>query len=331
MHFRLNFDLPFLAICEDREFELSLPSEVGTIAVKFSRANEKHHEKWKCEACCSAVPKESIRVLFEALSKSEIVPKNDWESFGLRGLELLGPPAYRQFVDKIASILSGLTKDAVSLLQWRLRLTGSHSPLIGGGRLWWSLDGNAWRAIPGIAGSAAADSFALARVPNTIRGEIAALVGDGLREPLGHELLREALQSTGKGARSAFVVAVMAAEVGVKQYISEILPETEWLLSNMPSPPLVKLLEEQIPRTPAKLRIGENVIVPLSIRETIKKAVQIRNEIVHKGKHARARDLLPEVTAAVRDLLYLLDYYRGISWAIHYVSSDVRAELESLK
>jgi hypothetical protein len=40
------------------------------------------------------------------------------------------------------------------------------------------------------------------------------------------------------------ILAVAAAEVGFKQFIVQMQPETKWLVANLPSPPLDKMLAE---------------------------------------------------------------------------------------
>lgn len=124
----------------------------------------------------------------------------------------------RFLVDDTREILVESAHRCLSLLQWRLNLVGSHQPLKNGKRLQWSINGNDWNAIPGVGGAEAQWVLSYRKVTPTIHDQLSALLNASKREPLGHELLREAKQLRGNGGeRSTFVVAIMAAEVGLKQ------------------------------------------------------------------------------------------------------------------
>jgi len=329
MYFRLTFDIPFLAIYEKESFNLNLQSESSRIQLEFSpAAGEFHLGKWKCVSSCEETPTSPVQKLFEYLVTDAFDPAIEWDCHGQRGLELLGPPYFRQFVDKVHSALNVSAMNAVSLMQWRLCRDGPPNPLTEGGRLWWSLDNEDWRAIPGVGGSDGGQAVGFAPIKQHVRDEICSLLLEGTTEPLGHELLREAKQLGARSSRGAFVVAIMAAEVGVKQHISKMLPETEWLLANIQSPPLFKLLEEQLPRTPGRLNFGGKVVAPPpSLRQRLRNAVNIRNDIVHKGFHGSVQSKLHDLVEDVRDLLYLLDYYQGNEWALRFIRREIVQEL----
>lgn len=334
MYFRLTFEIPFMAIYEKEPFNLELQSESTRIQLAFFPAtDESQLGRWKCISSCEQTPNPLVNRLLEDLANDAFQPATEWERHGQRDLELLGPPAFRQFVDNIQSALNVCARSAVSLMQWRLCRDGPPNPLVGGGRLWWSLDNENWRAIPGVAGSVAGQAVCFAPIKPHVRSELCSLLIQGSTEPLGHELLREAKQLGARSSRGAFVVAIMAAEVGVKQHISKMLPETEWMLANIQSPPLFKLLEEQLPKTPGRLTFGGKVVAPpLSLRQRLRNAVNIRNDIVHKGFHGSAQAKLHDLVDDVRDVLYLLDYYQGHEWALSFIRSEVVKELsESAK
>ena len=60
-------------------------------------------------------------------------------------------------------------------------------------------------------------------------------------EPLAHQLLHEAEEQIVNNSRSALIMAVAAAEVGLKSLIVQKLPETEWLIVKFAFPLLRRL------------------------------------------------------------------------------------------
>jgi hypothetical protein len=73
------------------------------------------------------------------------------------------------------------------------------------------------------------------------------------------------------------------------------------------------------------VRIGGKVPgIPDPTASELKKAVLLRNEIVHQGATQGATKLRPEtvdsVLTAVRDLLYFLDALSGQTWAVNNMS-----------
>ena len=329
MLFQLTFDVELPGV-EGVIPDFVVPLRVGKASVHLEPVGHDARYVWKCVAAVEHEPSEEVKRIFTSLNDGSLDPDKEWDDkFGRRGGELLGPRAYRAFVDTVQQALEDLAHRCVSLIQWRLDLCGSHQPLKGGNRLFWSLNGTDWKQVPCVSYSTA--SLTLIRgFSEPVHTQLMALLSDGNSQPLGHELLREAIQLRINGCeRSAFVVAVMAAEVGVKQCIMNLAPQTEWLLRNLQSPPLHKLVEELLPSL-VESSPGEspNVIpLPKFHCEVIRKAVLMRNDIVHKGHHEKVSEKLPEVISAVRDLLYRLDCLRGARWATQYLKGEQIEEL----
>jgi hypothetical protein len=133
----------------------------------------------------------------------------------------------------------------------------------------------------------------------------------------------------GENPRSSIVLAVAAAEVGFKQFAVKAVPETEWILENLQSPPLITMLKKFLW---SKLVLPpKNTVpaVPKSIIKELESAVSVRNKIVHKGVKELKGTSVESVIAAVRDLLYFLDALEGRdqSWPISHMSHEPRKEL----
>ena len=63
---------------------------------------------------------------------------------------------------------------------------------------------------------------------------------------------------------------------------------------------------------------------PQKLRKSIDEAVIKRNRVVHRGSSAVEREVLKEWLLAIRDVLWLLDYYRGFEWALTHVRKETQ-------
>jgi hypothetical protein len=155
------------------------------------------------------------------------------------------------------------------------------------------------------------------------------MLDDGVEEPMGRGLYREANSLRTQNPRSALLMLVAAAELALKQTISTLLPETQWLIENLPSPDLVTLAD-YLPNLPAKCTLGGRVLpLPANCRKELMAAVHARNQLAHRKPAALPPDSLARKFRAVNDLLWLLDYYCGRDWALEHMSPETRAELTS--
>jgi hypothetical protein len=139
----------------------------------------------------------------------------------------------------------------------------------------------------------------------------------GKDEPLAHELLREAMANRKTNPRSSLVMAVAGAKVGFKRFVARALPQSSWLLE-LPAPPLVDMLNA-FPWSELNATINDNqVSVPGSIKDEVKKAVLLRNKLVHDGAVELKKETLASVLSSVHDLLYFLDALSRESWALQF-------------
>ena len=231
----------------------------------------------------------------------------------------------QEAVGNVCKDMQSFIVRTLRLLRWRTRSPGRPYPIRATVGFRWSLDGLDWKPVAQYL------SMKIKQLENPpkLTDEATefvrtAILGD-LDEPLGHELLREAWTNCDTNLRSAIVLAVAAAEVGFKQFASKMLPDTAWVLENLQSPPLVRMLE-LFPWDKLKLEInGQPVTVPDLIRDELKKAITLRNEIVHGRSGSLTKDTTEEVLYSVRDLLYFLDALvdRKV-WAFGHVSAGAR-------
>jgi hypothetical protein len=154
---------------------------------------------------------------------------------------------------------------------------------------------------------------------------VAKLVTSSHREPVAHELWREAWNLRHSNPRSSLVVGVAAAEVGLKQVIASLVPAAKSLVENIPSPPLEAMMRKVLPDLPIRADVEPSRRAPRHLRTAITSAVEDRNRVVHLGAMPR-RDL-PGTLLAIRDFLYMLDMYAGQPWAETLLTETTRAAL----
>ena len=225
--------------------------------------------------------------------------------------------------------MQSLILRTLRLVRWRTNSLGQPNPIRFAKYFGWSVDGQKWipvsdniklsielQVIP--EWTSASEEF--------IRYEARGL----LDEPIAHELLREADSNRKTNLRSSLVLAIAAAEVGFKQFVSLTFPDTSWIL-DLPAPPLVDLIAH-FPWPKLSVVIdGITVSIPEKTMGLFKKAVNLRNQIVHAGNVDLKEQTLKELIKGVRDFLYLLDGCRGQKWAFQHLDSEFRKELRSLK
>jgi len=230
-------------------------------------------------------------------------------------------------VQKIFDDMNDAIRRTVRLVRWKTNANGGPNTIRMGtvNYFVWSVDGSTWKSV--------ADSVFLTvgfqLNPNRIWSRadsefLQAELVKGTDEPLGHELLREADVNRGNNPRSSLILGVAAAEIGFKQFASKSLPDTAWLLE-LPSPPLVEMLQ-RFPWEQLKLRInGKIPAVPDSIIDELRKGVTLRNKIVHSGVGSLSLDTLDSLLETVKNLLYFLDVLHGSGqlWPLDFVGQDV--------
>jgi hypothetical protein len=195
--------------------------------------------------------------------------------------ELL-PESMQSFVNQIREQLYGAVRQVVDVIRWRMAIPGPPDPIRSGWRsAEWSLDGESWHALPG--------SFELVirgtprvSIDSEVRASLANLLERAAPEPTGHVLFREAWALRETHLRSALLTGIAALEVGFKDFAAELVPDAEWLLVNLPSPPVVKMLKGFLPTLNTRARIGDRVLPPpKAILDVLEKGVFLRNQVAH--------------------------------------------------
>jgi hypothetical protein len=81
------------------------------------------------------------------------------------------------------------------------------------------------------------------------------------------------------------------------------------------------MLIEFLPTIPARQNFADQrPSIPTHIIDAIKKAVRIRNELVHGRSSTVDVETVLSILKELRDFLYLLDFYSGAAWAAENLS-----------
>ena len=234
----------------------------------------------------------------------------------------------KESVSKVKNEMTSLVLHTLRLVRWRTDSPKSPpNPIRWFIEFSWSLDGIEWKWV--------ADTIRLDMewgVHPQWTNEAAEFVQTEaltyLDEPLGHELLREASANRKANPRSSLVLAVAAAEVSFKQFVARMVPDGAWILE-LPTPPLIDMLAA-FPWLTLKAKInGKAVIIPDPIKNQLKKAIMLRNKIVHAGTVELKKETLDSVLTSVHDFLYFLDAISGQKWALKHISLETLKQFAS--
>jgi len=280
---------------------------------------------------CSRAP-ESKHTAMVAVGSTTVTPGvlKDLEDFATDPSKVT-TDTIKPFEDEVQELRTQLSTNlqrAFALARWRVGGSGLHSSSPGTKRFW-SLDGDTWHEFPLGLGRMNMTAEIIAKWLPDVRRSYADLLRDGVTEPIAYNLLLEALGLRFSYPRSALVIGVAALEVGVKQCIADLAPDTDWLLSNLPSPPVVDLLCDYIPTLKPKVNIkgGKMLQPPKAIRRTLRQAVEARNKLVHRSGETLKDLNLDEVLNTIRDVLFLLEFYRGYEWGWQRMRGDILASM----
>jgi hypothetical protein len=243
------------------------------------------------------------------------------------------PQAFQEFANGIQRDLSEAASRAIGLLRWRSAELGPQRPFEGGGGVSWTLGNDDWHDFPAEGLGGAIHPVALLEVARTANEDLKELASKGQEEPFTYELLREAWGLRETNPRSSLLLAITTLEVAVKQYIADRVEAATWLVDNLQSPDVIKLLREYLPTlappsgVPGASELGD---VPDPVWRLLRNRRDQRNAIVHKpGAHVTADQIATPARAAsgvlaVQRVLLRFDVANGRLWAGKYVCEPER-------
>lgn len=218
--------------------------------------------------------------------------------------------------------LEALLEQIGSLIRWRFGLSGKDSVFADRHAEVLMNDGQVVELQP-LGHAALGDDRATIGEPAWY--EFAGMATSESREPIAHQLLREAWNLRFANPRSSLVIGVAAAEVGMKQLVASLVPAARSLVEDLPAPPLPRMIKHSLPELPIRAAIEPERRCPKHLHRGLDSAVQERNAVVHRG--AEPSIPLRKTLGAVREFLYLLDLYMGHAWAAEQLSVTTRMSL----
>jgi hypothetical protein len=236
-------------------------------------------------------------------------------------------PPTMEFVDSILGDLQKLIRRTVSVFRWREGLAeGPHNPFQKP-QGFYSMDDGEWREVSLVRSIKIRFGIATGprTPPNEICSEVVRLVDAAIEESLGHQLFREAWHERDTNPRSSLVLGVAAAEVGLKKLIGSLLPKASWLVDELQTPSLSKMIRKYLPTLPVRVQFtGKTICPPKDLVTKLERAVEYRNKLVHAGKAPPHLMELEDMLRAVNDFLWICDLYEGYVWAGRHVSAETR-------
>lgn len=233
-------------------------------------------------------------------------------------------PWFRQIKDELSDQLFNFVKQ----LRWVQNTAGGHWPFASVGAFW-SLDGEEWNRFPSKS-SLRIHQHRPIEASDAARVRMAAIVTNRAHEPISHDLIREAGELVHRAPRSALLVAFAALETGTKLQLTRMIPDASALIDRLPSPPLITILQEVLPKTiEAKGLSSGHFPLKKDANDYLRKWVTQRNQVTHGLKHSVNADSVDEFIRFAKDILYLLDYLDGQDWALDHRESGVWATDES--
>jgi hypothetical protein len=248
------------------------------------------------------------------------------EGYGLRQHHL--PPNVRALCTNAQAHLAGQVSRLVRLFRWSQNVDAPHNAFnFSGGALYWKVDPTQeeFRLVPLQSNAQRGRSPIGIRWSEDDQQQLKALLASDAEEPLAHELKREGTALLSTAPRSALLALNSALEIGVKQHVAAVAPQTAWLMEEMPSPPIHKLLRRYLP-----ILHADRTDIPWDNLRTLCKSAQelaeTRNKLAHGGKIASDEDIGKYITV-VQDWIYLLDFLDGHVWAADHLSAETRKNL----
>lgn len=221
-------------------------------------------------------------------------------------------------------------EEVVSVLRWRCGVSDGPLRPFSDSTYEFSVDGTNWRSIPRYAASFRI-KFSRARhklARDDIQGGVTDLIAKAKDEPLGYQLLREALELRKTHPRSALVIGMAAIEVGFKHFVADLVPDAAWLAIEVPSPPLDRMLREYLPKLPVRGKFeGQFALIPQRLINILVEGTKARNKLAHSGRFLPDADDLENLLHTINDLLLLFDCYSGEAWALDHVNAETRQAL----
>jgi hypothetical protein len=344
VHFRATHLVSGLWLRDDQEplvFDFGGPHHIRVeIRLPADDELEQGHRRENAFVVTSSIqePSERVAGMFRSLLDDRLpevpVPPLEWpwsdyiDADGNIAPGYLVPPQlmpqpWQDFTRQAAHDLWDFGRRTVLVLRWRTGAHGSHSPFSSKG-VEWSFDGLDFHRLS-MAGDVFVEARGNAQLRPELETEVRDIVAEGGSEPLCHTLFREAWEQRLSNPRSAVIVGMAALEVGFKELVADLVPPAQWLVENIQTPSLHRLLGEYLPTLRTRLpNSGRAFAASQPNLDAVRKWTQVRNVLAHAGHADIDLHELEDWLERIRAFLWLFDYYRGRKWALVFVPNELR-------
>ncbi len=233
---------------------------------------------------------------------------------------------YKDYLQSIAEELGNTAIKLIGLIKWINNSLGPHGSF-GEPGVSWSIDNDKWYHSPIKFMSFLTKHVKTLNLETDKKKTLVNYLNKGITEPGCYELFREAWDLRASDPRSSLVIGVASVEVGVKTVIIKLNPLSKWLMDEIQTPYIIKIIKNYLKELPEIKKINNNVIFPKSIIKTIQIMNDERNKIVHAGSRPPNSKDLENMLEDIRDFLHLLDYYCGFDFALSFIRPEKLQEI----
>ena len=160
------------------------------------------------------------------------------------------------------------------------------------------------------------------------RGNFKQMIQDGLEEPISYNIFRQAKSSFHQQPSSTLLLSYLAAEIAIKDLICIKIPDANWLVMNLQSPPLEKILSEFFHVLPDTKRIfGESWKMPSLFLIEVRKFTSQRNELTHQGAMKDIKGNALRAMQIANNIIWLCEILKGHEWARDYLDDEAKKDL----
>lgn len=225
------------------------------------------------------------------------------------------PEELANYLKQVKANATQRVKSFVSVLRWRFNLDSKAKPIS-------SLNAYCSRSLDGpwiyISDLEYRINFGVDKrvsIENVISPDFLEFFGSSDSEPIGHELYREARDILSVSKRGALVLGVASVEVRLKELIGESFPNVNWLITEVQSPPLVKIFKHYIPELFEEHKISIDSFRKTKHMTQITKAIELRNNISHRGADADKGWIVVDFIDSAEQFVWFCDFLAGYHWA----------------
>jgi len=234
-------------------------------------------------------------------------------------------PSAANFFKATNELLVSVLERVAGIYAWRCGLWAPPSVSRVGSSMEWSADGQIWKIAP--PNPVAYSGRLPVLTTQCTDGVGRLLANEQAREPIAHELVREAWGLRWDAPRSALVIAVAGLENGVKAALARVDSKWSDIFEREDTPSVETILGQHLPDI-VRASAGSSELLPSEETvDEIRKVVRIRNEIVHRGQGEVELVRLERFLTSIRDVLWLCDIACGNTWALPFVSAAERSRL----